>query len=446
MTASTLTKQRTSSDKPVKKYQYTKTRGKVALIKPCADPVGWAARRKKEKPPPGGFPKPPPHWPKGVRVDVGRPVYWLPQGWGQGIKTTCTARLVAFVSPEGKCCYHRYRVEEMLGRKLGPDDNLGSATEWAKTQIQAGKDWRGQQVKFDGQGKLFAQLSSRERQHLVKSEDFHFAVISARRSGDIGGLRGIVRVESQIRACGLQPTWYVDDASVDAYRELGLEVVVGGKLVPARNKALDDAEKLGKVCVQVSDDISRWSYYVGSEEPSVGLFAGNKLSAGNQAAKEADRLRISPVMAAQFILAKMRGVADGEPQPRLGGVFPLGNVGMSFGVGAIATEHFILGDFFVQDLGSKCRFDPRYSLKEDYDFTCSHLDAHGAVMRCNRMFIVAVHETNAGGACSERDDSGEKERENIRILQEKWPGVFSLNGRRGDGSTQVTMAWRRRRR
>jgi hypothetical protein len=439
MTASTKTKERKSSAKPVKKYQYTKIRGKVSMDRPCSDPVGWAARRKQEKPPPGGFPKPPPHWPKGVRVDVRRPVFWLPKGWGQGIKTTCTARLVAFVSPEGKCYYHRYRVEEVLGRKLGPDDNLGSATEWAKTQIQAGKDWKGQPIKFDGQSKLFAQLSSRERQHLVKPENFHFAVISARRSGDIGGLRGIVRVESQIRASGIQPTWYVDAASADAYRQLGLKVVVGGKLVPARNMALVDAEKLGKVCVQVSDDISRWSYYVGSDEPSLGLFAGN------QAAKEADRLRISPVMAAQFILAKMRGSGEGEPQPKLGGVFPLGNVGMSFGRGAIATEHFILGDFFVQDLGSKCRFDPRYSLKEDYDFTCAHLDAHGAVMRCNRMFITAVHETNAGGACSERDESGEKESANIRILQEKWPGVFSLNGRRGDGSTQVTMTWRRRR-
>jgi len=57
------------------------------------------------------------------------------------------------------------------------------------------------------------------------------------------------------------------------------------------------------------------------------------------------------------------------------------------------------------------------------------------------MLIAAVHETNAGGAVSERDEQGQKERENIKILQKKWPGVFMLNGRRGD--TQVIMCWRR---
>lgn len=84
------------------------------------------------------------------------------------------------------------------------------------------------------------------------------------------------------------------------------------------------------------------------------------------------------------------------------------------------------------------------TLKEDYDFTCEHLAQHGSVYRANRMFVAAVHETNAGGAVDARDANGNKERDNIAILQQKWPGVFYINGRRGD-ATQVVMTWRRRR-
>lgn len=423
--------------KAVVKYKFTKQNGKTALIKPFGDAEAWAKRRQKERPPPGGWPKPPPHWPKGVRVDVGRPVYWLPRDWGQGIRTTCVARRVCHVSPEGKCYYARFAVEQVLGRKLGPDDSLESATNWALEQVQAGKNWRGQPAKFAADSKLLACLSQREREQLAGAEALHFAVISARRASDVSGLRGIISVQAQLAACGVCPTWYVDQPSEKAYRALGLNVVVGGKLVPARNKALADAAKLGRPCVQLSDDIMRWDYYNGKDEGNIGLFAGN------EAAKEADRFRISPVAAARFILAKMRGVPAGQPQPMLGGVFPLGNAGMAFGRGAISTDHFILGDFFVHDIGSQCKFDRQMTLKEDYDFTCAHLGRHGAVMRCNRMFISVVHEVNAGGACSERDAAGQRERENIKILQKKWPGVFSLNGRRGDGSTQVTMAWRR---
>merc|ERR1719222_19775 len=80
------------------------------------------------------------------------------------------------------------------------------------------------------------------------------------------------------------------------------------------------------------------------------------------------------------------------------------------------------------------------TLKEDYDFTCSHLDKHGSVLRCNRMFVTAKHSTNTGGAVAIRDDSGSKERLNIAILQKKWPGGFKLNPKRKD---EVTMHWSR---
>mmetsp|Transcript_14063 Transcript_14063/g.49528 ORF Transcript_14063/g.49528 Transcript_14063/m.49528 type:complete len:454 (-) Transcript_14063:76-1437(-) len=422
-----------------KKYKVTKQRGKTAIVRAYSDPEAYAQRRQQEKPPPGGWPTPPAHWPAGVRVHVGRPVFWIPKGWGHGIKTTCVTRLDAFVSPEGKMYYHRCSVEEVIGRKLGPDDNLASAKNWARQQVLEGKDWRGKPAKFDPDARLFACLSQGEKEKLVEPGAFHVAVISARRASEIVGLRAVVGVQAQLVASGATPVWYVDAASAAEYRQLGLKVEIGGKLVPARNKALSDAQKLGKPCLQVSDDITHWSYYKGDDGP-----AGN-LPAGNEAAKKSTRIRISPMAAARFLLAKMRGVPAGQSQPKLGGVFPLGNTGMAFVKGANTSEHFILGDFFVQDVGTKCKFDTDLTLKEDYDFTCTHLAKHGAVLRCNRMFVAAVHETNPGGACSERDGAGDKERANIAILQRKWPGVFSLNGNRGDGSTQVTMAWRRRR-
>eukprot|EP00971_Amphidinium_carterae_P163486 3241898-Amphidinium_carterae.1 len=111
---------------------------------------------------------------------------------------------------------------------------------------------------------------------------------------------------------------------------------------------------------------------------------------------------------------------------------------MSFKQPVFSDNNFILGDFFVADC-SPCRFDERMTLKEDYDYTCTHFKEHGSVIRCNRLFIAAVHQTNAGGAVSERDTHGEKERQNIKLLMDKWPGMFRLNPKRGGGDTEVVM-------
>merc|ERR1711988_551333 len=114
---------------------------------------------------------------------------------------------------------------------------------------------------------------------------------------------------------------------------------------------------------------------------------------------------VSPLAAAQFILAKMRADPD---KPKLGGVFPTNNVAMTLGCSEFGKSNFILGDFFVAEPSSKCRFDLNMTLKEDYDYTCSHLKEHGSVLRCNRLFLQVKHATNAGGAVDARDKKGEK--------------------------------------
>merc|ERR1712039_855223 len=93
---------------------------------------------------------------------------------------------------------------------------------------------------------------------------------------------------------------------------------------------------------------------------------------------------------------------------------------------------------FVVDK-STVRFDENMTLKEDYDFTCSHIKAHGSVLRCQRMTLSVKHYSNAGGAVDERDGKGEKERMNIAILNEKWPGCFRANPKR---KNEVIMRWK----
>merc|ERR1719330_276645 len=132
----------------------------------------------------------------------------------------------------------------------------------------------------------------------------------------------------------------------------------------------------------------------------------------------------------------MRGSRSAS-RPRLGGVLPHHNPGQALKCDPCGMKSFILGDFFVTDR-SPCRFDTRMTLKEDYDLTCAHLKAHGSVLRYNHLMVFAKHETNAGGACSVRDAQGERERENIQILQEKYPGAFKLNPKRPN---QVVLLW-----
>merc|ERR1712232_274944 len=160
--------------------------------------------------------------------------------------------------------------------------------------------------------------------------------------------------------------------------------------------------------------------------------------ANNAAHAAARRYIITPVAAAKFITAKMRSADD--PKPKLGGVYMLGSCARAFSSDPFGRSHFILGDFFVVDSPSKVNFDPQMKLKEDYDFTCAHIKAHGSVMRCNRMTLNVKHYDNGGGACTNRDKKGEEEKRNIAILNKKWPGVFRSNPKR---KNEVIMRWKK---
>jgi hypothetical protein len=386
---------------------------------------------------------------KQVIVDFKR-FSWLPDDWGQGIKSTnrtahstgtAGGTYTVLMSPDGSTFYHRIHAEEHAGYKfseeLGRNGQVRLASLQAQQAVQLARAeirefaTQGQEhIGLDKDDAFFKVLSAKERKCLVGAKAFHFCVVSARRATKLEGIRDIFMVQSQLVDAGVTPTWYVDEQSLKDYQKLGLKAVVGGKLTAARNKALLDARKKGKVCVQLSDDISAWEYRFGKRAENR---TDEALNAAHAAAK---RFIISPVAAARFILAKMR--AD-EDKPQLGGVYMLGSCARSFAGDEFSRKHFILGDFFVADTKTKVLFDASMTLKEDYDFTCSHLKAHGSVMRCNNMTLNVKHYSNHGGACSNRDKKGEEEKKNIAILKRKWPGSFSANPKR---QNEVILRWK----
>mmetsp|Transcript_8925 Transcript_8925/g.15760 ORF Transcript_8925/g.15760 Transcript_8925/m.15760 type:complete len:584 (-) Transcript_8925:73-1824(-) len=378
----------------------------------------------------GGFPLD--QYPPNVIVD-GLRATWLPDDWAQVIKNTGPGgSYLGWMSPAGKFFYHRCgypsAIEETLGRKLTVFDGLNGVMRNVRNIVKPGAD------------KAFHKecLSSAELKHIVPEKEFLFAVVSARRANNESGQHDIMVIEGHFKQVGVKPVWYVDAESLEDYKKMGLHAKVGGKLTPARNMALDDAKKQNRVCVQVSDDISKWIYYDCDKQNFKGEAGFTK---ANKALLGVKKHIVSPLAAAQFILAKMRADPD---KPQLGGVYPTGNAAMTLGAAMFGKEHFILGDFFVAEPSSPCRFDTEMTLKEDYDYTCSHLQQHGSVMRCQRLFLQVKHSTNAGGAVANRDTAGLKEKQNIAILQRKWPGVFSNNGRRkAVAGSEVVMSWKR---
>lgn len=350
---------------------------------------------------------------------------WLPDDWCQGVKRTAGNNTYTVYMPpkEVRTLYHQWQIEEYLGRKLTPADGF-------KGQLHVNHLAR-EQVPLDPDESLFKMLSRGERAKLADKQDFHFCIVSARRAQCPDGARDIAIVQNAFVSAGVTPTWYVDADSLAAYRALGLKAVVGGKLTPARNLALSDAKRQNKVCVQCSDDISLWDYMEGKPAKS------RTMSGLNAAHEAATRYLVSPVAAARFILAKMRGAPE-ERKPQLGGAYVLGNCSRTWASEAFGRKHFILGDFFVADLGSDIRFDERLTLKEDYDFVAQHIHTHGSVMRCNRLCFTAKHYSNTGGAVDNRDDAGLKEQQNMAVLFEKWPNaIFPHNTRKHE----VALRW-----
>eukprot|EP00419_Tripos_fusus_P010361 CAMPEP_0172660776 /NCGR_PEP_ID=MMETSP1074-20121228/4253_1 /TAXON_ID=2916 /ORGANISM="Ceratium fusus, Strain PA161109" /LENGTH=711 /DNA_ID=CAMNT_0013476425 /DNA_START=58 /DNA_END=2193 /DNA_ORIENTATION=+ len=400
----------------------------MMLAVPLHKRAGYPVARKK-----GSFD--PKNWQtvegKKVIVDFSRES-WLPDEYSQGVKSTnklaCKkggngGTYTVYMNPEGRTFYHKWQVEDATGETYSISHGWNGVVRLAQLTLET--------MRLDSDASFFKLLSARERAVLPKISEFYFAVVSARRTRSDKGLKGIATVQTAFKSAGVDPVWYVDAESLEEYRALGLNAKVGGKLTPARNMALRDARKYGKVCVQSSDDISQWEYRHGKKAED------RSMDALNAAHKAAEHYVISPVQAARFMVAKMRAAPE-EVKPKLGGVYCLASCSRTFAGDVESRYHFCIGDFFVDD-HSKITFDENLTLKEDYDFTCAHIQEYGSVMRINRMTVTAKHYSNEGGACSNRDAKGVEERKNIAILMRKWPNAIFDHRRR---QNEVNLRWK----
>lgn len=278
-------------------------------------------------------------------------------------------------------------------------------------------------------------------EHCLPADAFVFCVISGKRS------ERVPQNMTKFKKTGAFPTFFVADNEGPAYRGyIGMHpdaekmVVESGRLCPSRNAALAHAEKNGKICVQMSDDIQHLTLHVLEDaakrwtmEPPTADEVEERVAVdvANQRAKDSQKFALTPIECAQIIQFQMQ-----RHNAKLGGTCIHGNGGFAFSTAFVAVDSFILGDFMVIDTRTKDtpRFDLRMSLKEDYDVTAAHLHKYGVACRVHQILIAAEHRRNTGGAVFYRSRS--LELAHIQFLKAKWPGVFSENFSR-QGPTRV---------
>lgn len=223
----------------------------------------------------------------------------------------------------------------------------------------------------------------------VAGRDVYLAIISARRPDNVP------KMEQQILP-GLG-TWFVPHEDEESYELRGAQTYVAEGLVGARNAALDEADAAGLPCVQVSDDLKGIKRLV--DEETVEIFF---MSAVNELLKSLDMTDL-----------------------KMAGCSPTDNA--FFAKDSESTNLFIVGDLFVA-LPCDIRFDARFKLKEDYDYTCQHYLEYGGAKRLNWLMPSFAHRSNKGGAVSYRTE--QEERKAIELLREKWGTWVAFNPKR----------------
>lgn len=224
----------------------------------------------------------------------------------------------------------------------------------------------------------------------------YVAIISHKRAQNIERMMNLVG----------KATWYVGEGEGLEYRAGGAtKVVESGGLVASRNRPLDDAFALGLPCIEISDDLTRFSFLSEKKAKPVNF----------------------PAVLSWMMDQNKSGNA------KLIGVAPTANP--YFGSDNIKTKAFCVGDFFMA-WPSEPRFDERASLKEDYDFTCQHLQKYGEVARHDYILATFGHRTNKGGAVDYR--TAELEQEAIKYLKTKWGDRIKDNPRRPN---EILLKW-----
>lgn len=224
--------------------------------------------------------------------------------------------------------------------------------------------------------------------------DFLFCIVSARRAA---------RVRAMMEFVALAPhVWFVPDGEREAYMKMGAADVVeaGNTLCSQRTAALRYAWGKKKICVQLSDDLTKLEL----------------------ACSKTHAVPITVGTAATLIHQAMKAVGC-----KLGGVAPTSNKFYFNPNQPLNTRAFCVADFLVVE-DCDLYFDPNIRIKDDYDYTMQHIQKFGAVARHNGILASFKHYTNEGGVTTYR--TPEVELADVAYLKAKWPGAFRDNPKR----------------
>lgn len=199
-------------------------------------------------------------------------------------------------------------------------------------------------------------------------------------------------------------TWFVPSEDANEYRQLTGGTVIAVPTVPgrfgisvAKNTALRYAGD--GVCIQTADDLK-----------------------GFQRLQEGAKRGAVPTTWPEVRQALLGALE--KPGVHLAGLPPTANP--FFSKPGVKEKAFICGDILAAT--GECLFDETLPLKEDYDFTCRHLEKYGRVARIGDFLVEYAHYKNRGGVVSYRTQ--QMEAETCARLLERWPQYLHKHPKR----------------
>lgn len=176
--------------------------------------------------------------------------------------------------------------------------------------------------------------------------------------------------------------------------------IISGGVIESRNAALQYCQKMGVICVQMSDDLKKIA---------VNDFTGKRTG-----------LEVTAKEAIEDIIIEFE-----KSEYKLCGFPPTDNP--FFALKPYELNKFIVGDFIIIK-PNDIRFDTNINLKEDYDYTLQHIKKYGGCIRYAKYLNSFEHYVNKGGAVSHR--TAIQEQNIIRYLMQKWGSCIRLNPKR----------------
>lgn len=125
----------------------------------------------------------------------------------------------------------------------------------------------------------------------------------------------------------------------------------------------------------------------------------------------------------------LRGFAEASKAGTVGfGLYPTDNA--YFMSDTVATRTIVDGMFFGL-INTRLRFDPRFKVKEDYEFCCRAIEKYGAFVRLNNFATRA--KSHSKGGCEEAWADKQGRIDEANFLVSKYPELLIINTRRTTG-------------